>query len=187
MKPLLDDECPVCLEPTSAFVLGSNCKHPLCESCGMRWFKVRLECPTCRQVPKLLMTPAKKTFYKFIPHSTNSFGGKAHLGISVQSTCRGEVFVKDTAPGSISRRAGIRKGDVIEGINGVEVRSASTAAQVIQSAQAQELAILVKVRYVPMHRRSWTLLSGNMLDRRPVEALPPPPHPPLPRPDSPAV
>ena len=51
------EECCVCLAPTSVRV--SPCQHALCVRCATKWFRVKFECPMCRQVPAGLEAPRK--------------------------------------------------------------------------------------------------------------------------------
>lgn len=53
-ESIVEDNCPVCLEPLKDMVKETVCHHKICKACWEKWEKARvgraLFCPLCRQV-----------------------------------------------------------------------------------------------------------------------------------------
>lgn len=136
----LDSTCPVCWEDTPQRV--NPCKHALCDACAARWFRKSAACPLCRQDVAGLAhwKPPKECQWIRVAHSAGT-----HFGITLCDHPQGVVVTRLNGRDRCAV-AGIRKGMVLQHINGIRCTKASFAIRVMHAIATDDACVVTVIR-----------------------------------------
>lgn len=131
-------ECTVCFEPTEHVLWP--CGHHMCPACTERWWRRSTTCPVCRQafLPKLPNPdPCHVVILRFSQQ-------RDHAGIRLTRHRGGKLRVTWLHCQDLSYRCGLRKGDVVTHINGVQVSDPDIAVRMLDVAKAHGIDVHVQ-------------------------------------------
>ena len=146
------DCCSACWNETDARL--GPCGHAMCRACAARWCSVAPTCPMCRVETFGLVggvTASESALRVPMPRGT-------HAGVTVACAEGGGVLVQRVHPNDRFAACGVRKGMVLESINGIPIGSPGAAVRMLQAGIGHEVCL--SVRPPPAPRWSpprWTL------------------------------
>lgn len=137
-----DAECVVCLEATEWRI--GPCDHPLCVQCAQRWLQTTPTCPLCRTVTYGLKdwtpSPASdstRTVHLNMPPGT-------HAGITLAPNAAGPVRVLRVHPADRCAASGVRKGMLVETLNGVPCVRSHEVVRMFDAARTHGAVLTVR-------------------------------------------
>ena len=138
-------ECAVCwkTKPTTQYY---PCKHYICPSCTMRNLKYRQTCPLCRKTieycsPKLVEYDNSRSREISITVKPNKM-----LGITIVCS---EDKIKVIRAIGMAKDLGMRKGDVIYGINGMPCCNKACVMKLFSTAKENSSTLNVTLSPLP--------------------------------------
>lgn len=143
----MQGECHVCLQECSSSL--APCGHTLCAACARKWFARSPTCPYCRTTPVAMPDhdPNNDEWLVDVPPDT-------HLGLTLGSDNMG-VRVLRLTRWDRAHRSGLRVGDVVTHVNGIEVRTDKAAISVMNCAVKHTARVYLAL--ARPRRRWWCL------------------------------
>ena len=150
-------ECVVCLEDTERRI--GPCGHALCVECARRWLSTTPTCPLCRADTYGLRewtptptSPSSRVIRLALPAGT-------HAGITLAQSAAGAVRVVSVHPADRCAASGVRKGMLVETLNGVPCTKSDKVARMFDAARSHGAVLTVRqpVRWqwrAPWRRRA---------------------------------
>lgn len=144
---MVDDvpECVVCFTQTRSVL--TPCGHPVCDKCAQQWLARKCSCPVCRATVVMADAADDLPRIDFAPQGPAGFVGISlrnhRLGVKVTW-----LHTRDLAYG-----AGVRVGDVITHINGVQISDSAVGVAVVECARANRIPLTFRLH--PRVERRW--------------------------------
>lgn len=134
-----DGECIVCFNATNDTLVP--CDHRVCKRCATIWFQTQHTCPVCRGFIASIPGQCYEKGLIVLP----IFRIVSHIGVTLRSTARG-VRVVRMNKAKLAYECGLRIGDVITHINGIQVTEQSAAVTIIEYAKENMITLYLRIR-----------------------------------------
>lgn len=131
--------CVACFGPTDERL--APCAHPMCAACAARWVAEHGTCPSCRRdTCGLLRAATHQEPGRVVRVAIPRY---AHAGITLARATHG-VRVEAVHPYDRAAASGLRRGMVLETLNGVPCARHDVVARMFNAARGGDVVLTVR-------------------------------------------